>query len=241
MNRPSWITPPEETTDLSRMTWQEVDARISTTLLAIPLGSTEQHGPHLPLSVDTDIAVHLCRQLALRRDDVLVSPPIAFGSSGEHSAFAGTLSIGRDALQVLLVELVRSAGGFAGVVVVCGHGGNAVPLRGAVATLRAEGREVRAWMPRACGAEGDAGDSHAGHTETSVMLALHPSGVKTYRTVLGSTEPLSKLMPELVRSGVSAVSPNGVLGDPRSSNAADGEQILERWTEDLASAVGSWP
>src|SRR5207244_10892531 len=77
-------------------------------ILAVPFGSTEQHGPHLPLSTDTDIAVALCERLALRRD-VVVAPPVAYGSSGEHAGFAGTVSIGQDALELLALELGRSA------------------------------------------------------------------------------------------------------------------------------------
>src|SRR5215510_4694153 len=77
-------------------------------VLAIPIGATEQHGPHLPLSTDTDIAVVLCRRLASARPDVLLAPVVPYGSSGEHDGFAGTLSIGQPAIQLLVLELARS-------------------------------------------------------------------------------------------------------------------------------------
>ena len=61
-------------------------------------GSTEQHGPHLPLSTDTDIALALADALAARRPDVVVAPALPYGASGEHAGFPGTLSIGHEAL-----------------------------------------------------------------------------------------------------------------------------------------------
>src|SRR5262245_3047683 len=71
-------------------------------LLAVPLGATEQHGPHLALSTDTDLAVALSDRLARARPGVVVAPPLAYGSSGEHQDFAGTLSIGQEALELVL-------------------------------------------------------------------------------------------------------------------------------------------
>jgi len=78
-------------TDLADLTSPQAGARARAgALLAVPLGSTEQHGPHLPLATDTDIAVALCRRLAAARDDVLIAPTVAYGSSGEHAGFPGT-------------------------------------------------------------------------------------------------------------------------------------------------------
>ena len=130
-------------------------------MLAVPLGSLEQHGPHLPLDTDTRIAVALAEQLAARRDDVVIAPALPFGASGEHAGFPGTLSLGTAALTTALVELVRSADHFAGVVLVNGHGGNLDALRSATTTLTGEGRRVVAWAPRV-----PDGDAHAGRTET---------------------------------------------------------------------------
>ena len=111
---------------------------------------------------------------SLQRLDAVVAPALPYGSSGEHAGFPGTLSIGREALEHVLVELARSAG-FARVLFLCAHGGNAEPLAAAVRVLRAEGRDVRAWSPRWDG------DAHAGRTETSLMLALAPELVGASR------------------------------------------------------------
>ena len=206
-------------------------------LLAIPLGSCEQHGPHLPLDTDTTIAVAVASELARRRDDVLVAPPLAYGASGEHAGFAGTLSIGLAALEHVLVELVRSADHFAGVVLVNGHGGNARAVERAVATLRHEGRRVLAWWPSVPG-----GDAHAGRVETSLLLAIAPETVRMDLAAPGCTAPLATILPTLEAEGVVAVAPSGVLGDPTGASAAEGAQPARRAGEPRSSAaVATWP
>src|SRR4051794_17779076 len=193
------------TSALDRMTTRAVTGE----LLVVPLGATEQHGPHLPLGTDTAIAVALAASL-----DAVVAPALPYGSSGEHAGFPGTLSIGRDALEHVLVELVRSSS-FARVVFVSAHGGNAEPLAAAVRRLRDEGHDAWAWSPDW------GGDAHAGRIETSLMLALAPGLVGETREP-GNVEPLRALMPRLREGGVRAVSPNGILGDPTGASAEEG-------------------
>ncbi len=236
------------------MTWPEVAGRCRTTVLAVPVGSTEQHGPHLPLSTDTDIAVALARRLAAARPDVLVAPAVAYGSSGEHAGFPGTLSIGQDALELLLVELGRSADAFAGVVYVSAHGGNAAALARAVMRLRHEGRRVTGWSPgqaRPDRAGPDRGpvdttyaqrhDAHAGFTETSVLMVLSPDSIRPDLAEPGSPDPLDEILPALRIHGVAAVSPNGVLGDPTGSSPVAGRQAIDAWLAELLAAVEGWP
>src|ERR1700761_4817199 len=105
--------------ELGTATWMQVDATAGAELLAVPLGSLEQHGPHLPLDTDTRIAVAVAGGLAEQRRGegvgvgvgvgVAVAPAVAYGASGEHAAFPGTLVVGHDVLAALIVELVRSA------------------------------------------------------------------------------------------------------------------------------------
>ena len=203
-------------------------------ILAVPLGSTEQHGPHLPLDTDTRIAVALVACLAAARDDVVAAPALAYGSSGEHAGFPGTLSIGQQALELVVVELVRSADAYdGGVVLVNGHGGNVEPVARAARTLDGEGRHVLAWSPSLP----PGGDLHAGHTETSLMLALDPSAVRLDLAEAGATDvDVARLRAE----GVRAVSPNGVLGDPAGASAAAGRALLDAMAADLVAAVAAW-
>jgi creatinine amidohydrolase len=223
-------------TELADLTWPRVrDLAKAGAVLALPVGSTEQHGPHLPLSTDTDIAVELCRRLALARKDVLVAPPLAYGSSGEHADFAGTLSIGQDAVELVLVELVRSAmRTFQRVLVVSAHGGNAEPATKALRRLHAESRDVRMFTPNY------GGDAHAGWSETAIQLAIRPMYVWMNRARPGDTRPLAELMPVLRTTGVRTVSPSGVLGDPTGASADEGRVLLDLLTGQLMREMDAW-
>lgn len=199
-------------------------------LVLVPLGSVEQHGPHLPLDTDTVIATAVATRLAAVLGGV-VAPAVPYGASGEHQSFPGTISIGTEALCATLVELGRSLTTWASrVLFVNGHGGNLGAVHRAVEQLREEGRDV-AWVP--C-ATPDA-DAHAGRTETSLMLRLDPDRVHTERVEPGNTAPLASLMPFLRSGGIAAVSVNGVLGDPTLASAGEGDRILE---EMVAGALG---
>ena len=219
-------------TRLADLTWPEVaDRSTNGAVLLVPLGSTEQHGPHLPLSTDTDIAVAIATTAADRIPGAVVAPPLPFGSSGEHQGFPGTLSIGAAATESVVLELGRSADDFASVVLVSTHGGNADPVARAVATLSGEGRSVRAWGPRWDG------DAHAGHLETSLMLVIAPHLVRLEAAEAGDLRPVAELLPELRDRGVAAVSPNGVLGDPAGSSPQDGRRLLATAVDQLVTFV----
>ncbi|MEV0358606.1 mycofactocin biosynthesis peptidyl-dipeptidase MftE [Nocardia sp. NPDC050697] len=220
---------------MAALTWPEVGALGRSAVLVVPLGATEQHGPHLPLSTDTDLAVAVCAGLAATRPDVLVAPALPYGSSGEHAGFPGTLSIGQAALELVLVELCRSAtDSLDRVLLVSGHGGNAEPLRRACALLRGEGRDVRFFLPQY------PGDAHAGRSETALQLALDPARVRLDRAEPGETRALRELLPALRSGGVRAVSANGVLGDPAGATAAEGTALLDRIVTDLIEHAGRW-
>ena len=204
-------------------------------LLAVPVASTEQHGAHLPLSTDADLAVALCARLAESRPGVVVAPPLAYGSSGEHEGFAGTISIGQEAVELVLVELCRSAAlTFPRVLLVSTHGGNTEAVRRAEERLRGESRDVCAWLPHW------RGDAHASHTETSLQLALAPQSVRINRARAGNTTPIADLMPALRASSVRAVSPNGVLGDPAGASAEEGAAVFAALLADLLGCVRKW-
>ena len=212
---------------LGAATWMEIDHPI----VVVPVGSCEQHGPHLPLHTDTVIATALADDLALRRADCLVAPPVTISASGEHAGFPGTLSIGTQAMTDVVVELARSADWAAGVVFVNGHGGNVLAMERAASVFAAERREVLVWWPILPDA-----DPHAGHTETSLMLALAPDEVRFERSVAG---PIPAMV-DLVRYGVQPLSESGVLGDPTDATADEGARLFERLAEHLAGAVAEW-
>jgi mycofactocin precursor peptide peptidase len=221
--------------ELAGATWPQVEATGARTVLAVPLGSLEQHGPHLPLDTDTRIAVALAAGLGERCAGVTVAPAVAYGASGEHADFPGTLLMGHGVLAELLVELVRSARrAFAGVVFVNAHGGNEEALAAAQSRCLAEGDDVVVWRAATPG-----GDAHAGRTETSLLLAIAPSSVRLELAQPGQTEPIASLLPRLRAEGVRPVSSSGVLGDPTGANAEEGQALLDSLVRDLTRAVSS--
>lgn len=200
--------------------------------LLVPVGSVEQHGPHLPVDTDAVIARAVASDAVRRLDEVdcLVAPPLMYGASGEHAGFPGTVSIGLEALRFVIVELVRSVAAWAAwVVFVNGHGGNAIALRKAVGQLCDEGHAV-GWVPCAVP---DA-DAHAGHTESSLMLHLAPDRLDLAAAAPGDPRPVTEVMDLLRTGGMRAVSPSGVLGDPTGATADEGARMLERMAADVA-------
>lgn len=233
-------------------TWTDLEAAPTPPLLLVPVGSTEQHGPHLPLDTDLRIAEALALRAAVRLRDgetdhqarhgtdadaaadgvappsVLVAPGLTVTASGEHAGFPGTLSIGTTVLTDVVVELARSADWSGGLVFVNGHGGNHEAMTRALATIEDEGRRAHAWWPRVRGA-----DPHAGRTETSLMLALFPETVRRADAASGPVVPWARLRDQ----GVRAVSPSGVLGDPDGASTEEGRRVFEALVDDLAAAV----
>ena len=214
---------------LAEQQWPHV---AGTSVLLVPLGSTEQHGPHLPLDTDTRIAVAIAERVADSQSHVSVAPALPFGSSGEHAGFSGTISIGTKALHLVLIEIVRSIDWADQIVFINGHGGNHDGVQRAVTQLVDEGHDVAFWAPSVAG-----GDAHAGHSETSLMLAIAPDLVCVDLAEPGVTTPLAELMPTLRTNGVRSVAPNGILGDPTGASAEHGKELLDKLVSDLQAQL----
>lgn len=227
---------------LAEMTSAQVRAELGRgrSTVVVPFGAVEQHGPHLPLDTDAVLADRLGPLLA-ERLDALCAPTIRIGCSQHHLAFAGTLSLRPQTLQMIVHDLVDSLArhGCRRVVLLATHGGNEPPLQEAGAASRRDGVSVLIPSLRvAVGAvlavarpsgvpPGEAG-GHAGELETSLMPALAPDLVrKTAMTEPGYTGPLDDAAAKvLFNDGVGALAANGVLGDPRGASSDAGHAYV---------------
>jgi creatinine amidohydrolase len=246
-----------KTIRLEEMTYEDVaNVRTRPNVVAIPLGSTEQHGPHLPLDTDTRIAEAFCEEAARRiADDVvaLVTPAIPFGISEHHMRFPGTLSIDGETFVSLVSQIGRSLirHGFDRFVLVNGHGGNQGALQLVAQKLRLDlGARYVFYFPEwSLAAEAFAriresppgGTSHACEYETSVYLHLAPERVRMDRAV-------KEMPPPLITGGVSDLfvpgpyswppahdtTISGVEGDPTLATVAKGRELFESAVENLA-------
>jgi creatinine amidohydrolase len=211
--------------DLGQLTWPDLEG--TAPLLILPVGSTEQHGPHLPLVTDTVIATALAARLVAELEDAVLGPVIGVGASGEHQGFPGTLSIGTEVLAQVLTELIRSARPWVrGVVLVNGHGGNLDALTTTTRLAEAEGDRVLVVHCASGGA-----DLHAGRAETSLLLYLSPSLVRENEAMAGTAGTMAEVGEVLRTQGVRALSPNGVLGDPSGATRAEGEARMAEMLE----------
>ena len=208
-------------------------------ILILPLGSFEQHGPHLPLDTDTIIIESVVARALGEEQTVsakfLVAPTIAISASDEHAGFPGTLSTGTEALVQSVVAICRSASWSLGVCIVNGHGGNADALPRISSALTSEKIRHSIWsLPSYDGA-----DMHAGHTETSVMLHVAPDKVHTDRIERGTVGDASALVAQMRTIGVAGVSDNGVLGDPTTATSQHGVAVMKLYSSSLANHLSA--
>jgi creatinine amidohydrolase len=162
-----------------------------------------------------------------------VVPTIGVTASDEHNGFAGTLSIGTNALSDAVVSIARSASWARGICIVNGHGGNADALKLIHSALDYENIRHSIWsLPYYEGA-----DMHAGHTETSLMLHLAPGTVRMDLAEVGAVGDSEILIERMRAGGIKEVSSNGVVGDPTNATAAHGETMLSFYADHLTKLL----
>jgi creatinine amidohydrolase len=218
---------------LADVAWTDVrDA--DTDLALLPVGSTEQHGPHAPLGTDCVTAAAVAEAGAAAHDDpVVVAPTIPVGVAAEHRRFDGTLWVSPDTFRAYVRETVESlfAHGFDRVVVVNGHGGNVDALREVTAeVIRAgDGYVVPfTWFDSVDAAEPM---GHGGALETALLRHVAPEAVREERVPDALADGTDR-WGEWVAGVNLAVdsdefSENGVVGDPTAGDAAMGERLLD--------------
>lgn len=231
----------------SDLTWSELPdalARAKNAAL-LPVGATEQHGPHLGCGVDFVIAEKLCAAVS-ERTGVPMLPTLPYGCSIGHSQrWPGTLAV----QPVTLIELVKQIGDWAyasGVrrlFIVNAHVTNAAPLRCALEMLRAEHDDLMvAVINTGTLSErvrkfhfADAADWHANDAETSLMLAIAPEGVRP--ELAAEADDPDRTGGCVFAHPVNRTSLNGVTGKPSQATVEKGRQWFDWLVEDLAAIV----
>ncbi len=219
-----------------------------TRTVILPVGSLEEHGPHLPLGTDTFHALELARRVA-EQTPVLVAPPIFYGMCRSTREHPGTVSISGDTLRRLLVDLGREfhRQGLRNLLIISGHAGGThmcalveageillqeLPeARIAVVNLLELLREVLGDRPDLVKTRGD---SHAGEVETALMLATHPDLVSGTAPAEWPAFPKYVLVRDKRRHW-----PGGVWGDPSRASLAQGEEILAAESQRLLLLISS--
>lgn len=229
------------------LTWEELPAVLAACGQAalLPVGATEQHGPHLGCGVDTVIADQLCSAVAARTG-VPMLPPLPYGCSLGHSRrWPGTIAV----TPPVLIEFVKQIGDWAyhsGVrrlFIVNAHVTNAAPLRCALEMLRAEHDDLMVALLNTAtlsqrvrefhAADGD--DWHANDAETSLMLAIAPEGVRPEK--LSEADDPDRTCGCIFSHPVNRTSLNGVTGKPSLANAEKGARWFDWLVEDLSTLV----
>lgn len=216
--------------------WTDVKDAAPTVAL-LPVGSTEQHGPHAPVGTDTIIAQELASEAGRRSDlNSVVLPTIPVGIAPYHSHFPGTLSVSAETLRRYSYEILTSLSDSSveTVVFVNGHGGNGETLRNLTRTVADDSTvdlEVFLWEWMSAV---DDHVNHAGELETSMLLHICPDEVGS------PTDGDAATWDDTVGGGVvnrftEEFSKNGAVGDATSASAEQGEQLFETATDALCS------
>jgi creatinine amidohydrolase len=234
---------------LEELRWPEVKAALESgaDTVVFGVGSTEQHGPHLPLSSDTLMGDWLAEATARRLGNALIAPTLCVGCSEHHLAFPGTISIEATTLQEILISYCKTLlkHGFRRAIIIPSHGGNFEAVREAVNRLREQLPdkqffafcdlkrlvEVSHRLSKEYGIAPGASGAHAGEFETSILLHLRPDLVDMQQAEEGFTGEFAPMIPDLLKYGLARVTKNGILGDGRSGDGARGERYLLAWLD----------
>ena len=241
--------------NLFEMTRPEVEEAIASGVdtVIITIGSTEQHGLHLPLGTDAIMGEALGQRVARALGDTLLAPGMRIGCSEHHMDFAGSLTLSRQTFIGVVGDICRSLArhGFRHIVLLPTHGGNFAPLAKAVEAIRPElsgvnliaFTDLMAFMDeifqtgKARKVTPEQAGAHAGEFETSIMLYLRPDLVAVDKAQPGYVGDQLRIAPLVFEKGFRAVTANGVLGDPRNASAANGEAYMAAITDLLVGYI----
>ncbi|MCM5552949.1 creatininase family protein [Pleomorphomonas sp. NRK KF1] len=221
--------------DLATASWRDAGEAITCGAWAVlPVGALEQHGYHLPLTVDTDLASGVARGIADALGALLL-PAIAYGDAWNNSGFLGTISLKPETLKAIVLDIGRELRrmGVPVMVTLNGHFGNREPIALAARILQGEGLKVvhldypglEALAAEICDSPpAGPGFFHADEVETSMMLALRPDSVRMEKAV--AEYPVFPATFGIEPMQLSAFNQSGVFGDPCPSTADKGRRLI---------------
>lgn len=225
---------------LEEMSWPEIEAGLqSTRTVILPVGATEEHGPHLPVFTDTIQAIEVAREAARRRD-VFLAPPLHYGVCRSTRGFPGTITVTHDGLRAFMHDLLLSFcdSGFESVLVLTGHAGGQHMAALEEACQKAVGaKDFRVSLvslfdlidPKSVETPRD---GHSGEIETSIMMTIREDLVK------GRPEGNFPLRPRfLVLKDVRYLMGNGIMGDPSRASMEKGKAFFEMAVQGVLNAL----
>jgi len=243
--------------ELAQLTWEEVrDLDREHTLVVLPVGAIEAHGPHLPLDTDVVIATAMARagarKLAARGRLVVILPALAYTAASFGAAFHGTLSISAITVTALLVDVARSLSdqGFRLLALANVHldPEHLTALTEAVKLAKADqllpiifpDLTRKPWGTR-LGDEFKSGACHAGQFESSIVIAERPDGVReTIRaSLVANPISLSQAIKAGKRTFDTAGGPRAYFGDPAAATADEGTRLIDALGAILEEAVNA--
>lgn len=230
-----------------QLTWPELAQYTASGLDAalLPVGATEQHGPHLGCGIDSELASQLAQKVG-QLNNVMILPTLPYGCSIGHSKrWPGTLAL----QPKTLIDVVKDIGdwvvasGFKRLFLLNSHVSNAAPLRCALEMLRAEHDDLMVGLIHSATLSErvkqrhfeDAQDWHANEAETSLMLALAPEMVRVER--LADSDDPDRTQDCVFSHPVNRTSINGVTGTPSLATLEKGQTLFQWMLEDLSERI----
>jgi creatinine amidohydrolase len=215
---------------LEEMSWPEIEAGLKQTRTVIlPVGATEEHGPHLPTITDTIQAMEVARAVADKKN-VFLAPPLHYGVCRSTRGFPGTITVSHDALRAFVKDLLISFtdSGFANVMILTGHaGGQHMAALEEACQMAVEERDFRVSLVSLfdfidASAVQTPHDGHAGEMETSLMMVIRNDLVK------GKPAEHFPVRPRfLIMKNVRHLMGNGIMGNPQPASAEKGKAFFD--------------
>lgn len=244
-----------KTIKMEDMNWVDIKEAIANgyTTVVVAVGSTEQHGPHLPTKTDALIGDVVANKVAKKLGNALQAQTIRVGCSEHHIKMPGTITLKPETLKSVMSDYIEALEkhGFKTIVLLPSHGGNFAPVNEVLEKFKDKESprvvgvaDLLGLLKTLADASADFGISeeesggHAGESETSIILALGKDLVKTDQITAGFVGKIGENeIKAIFKNGITALSKIGVLGDPTKATVEKGEVYLEKWADYLTGEI----